>query len=123
MACFELSLNVTGASAQQRQMRLLAYSNPANSKTSSTDNKIMSTTNYPGIDYSAGQPINRDTETGIRYGIIPMADLNPDAVEDIYSNGTDEDYKSWREEIESRVVNALKGYVSDDTICRAVDAV
>lgn len=31
----------------------------------------MKTTNYPGIDYAAGQPVNRNLETGLRYGIIP----------------------------------------------------
>jgi hypothetical protein len=31
----------------------------------------MSKTTYPGIDYSAGQSVNRNLETGIRYGIIP----------------------------------------------------
>lgn len=28
-------------------------------------------TKYAGIDYSAGQQVNRNKETGIRYGIIP----------------------------------------------------
>lgn len=48
---------------------------------------MSKTTNYPGQDYSAGQPINRNLNTGIRYGIIPSSDVNPDALEDIYSHG------------------------------------
>lgn len=36
----------------------------------------MSKTNYPGIDYSGlGSTANRDSETGIRYGIIPANDV------------------------------------------------
>lgn len=42
----------------------------------------MATTNYAGIDYSGiGATCNRDSETGIRYGIIPMHALNEWAYE------------------------------------------
>jgi hypothetical protein len=77
------------------------------------------TTNYPGIDYSAGQPINRNLETGIRYGIIPANDCNPDALEDIYSNGVDTDYDDWKTAIEDAIRNALDAYLSK----RAIDKV
>ena len=32
-------------------------------------------TDYPGIDYSMGEPVNRDLNTGIRYGIIHQHEL------------------------------------------------
>jgi hypothetical protein len=81
----------------------------------------MSTTNYPGIDYSAGRPINRDTATGIRYGVIPASDCNSDALEDIYSNGTDTDYEDWKTAIEDAVKSALSDYLSERAIQRVID--
>lgn len=41
-------------------------------------------TNYPGIDYSGiGSKANRDTETGIRYGVVSQNSVIPEALEDI----------------------------------------
>ncbi len=54
----------------------------------------MSKTNYPGIDYSAGQAVNRNPDTGFRYGVIPSNDVSPDAMEDVYSNGRNLDFES-----------------------------
>ena len=48
------------------------------------------TTNYKGIDYGSGQT-NLNTQTGIRYGVIPQGEVSPDALEDIFQNGTDLD--------------------------------
>lgn len=81
----------------------------------------MKDTTYPGIDYSAGQPINRNTETGLRYGIIPSNDVNPDALEDIYSNGTDTGYEDWCEAIKDAIRNALSDYLSNKAIERVID--
>lgn len=39
-------------------------------------------TNYPGIDYGRLGQTNRNTETGIHYGVIPLNDLNEWAIED-----------------------------------------
>lgn len=47
----------------------------------------MSKTNYPGIDYSGPRSTaNRDSETGIRYGIISQRSLNGDIADDIGGN-------------------------------------
>ena len=73
----------------------------------------MKTTNYPGIDYAAGQPVNRNLETGLRYGIIPSHSVNPDALEDIYSNGTDEDFETFKSEVKKALRGALSDYFSD----------
>lgn len=43
----------------------------------------MSTTNYPGIDYSHGQS-NRDAETGIRFGVISQHSVRDDVIGDVY---------------------------------------
>ncbi|MDO8705366.1 MAG: hypothetical protein Q7J84_10515 [Sulfuricaulis sp.] len=38
---------------------------------------------YPGIDYAGpGSQVNRDVDTGIRYGVISMHSLNPDVIYD-----------------------------------------
>lgn len=81
----------------------------------------MSKTNYPGIDYAAGQQVNRDAKTGIRYGIIPSMDVSPDALEDIYLNGTDTDYEDWQQAIKSEIRNALSNYLSEKAIQRVID--
>lgn len=81
------------------------------------------TTNHPGLDYSAGQPINRNTETGIRYGIIPSRDVNPDALEDIYSNGADIDYEDYVERAKDAFMSAMEDYLSKSALDRAWESV
>jgi hypothetical protein len=50
-------------------------------------------TNYPGLDYAGKRSTtNRDVETGIRYGVISQASVNPEAVDDIFDHGTDVAY-------------------------------
>jgi hypothetical protein len=45
---------------------------------------------YAGLDYSGpGSSTNRNTETGIRYGVISQRSISPDACEDIMIWGTD----------------------------------
>ncbi len=46
------------------------------------------TTAYAGIDYSLGQS-NVDSNTGIHYGVISQHSVNPDALNDIFTQGED----------------------------------
>ena len=74
----------------------------------------MSKTNYAGIDYSGpGSTVNRNPETGIRYGVIHSNRVSPDAFEEIIQNGTDEDYEAWLRELKGELRSALKDYFSD----------
>lgn len=43
---------------------------------------------YAGIDYGLGQS-NIDKSTGIRFGVVAQNSCHPEAVEDIFQNGTD----------------------------------
>src|SRR5215813_13999334 len=70
-------------------------------------------TNYKGIDYSAGQPVNRDTKTGIRYGVIPCNACNPDATEEIWSRGDDLDYQDYLDQVKGKLAHALGDFFSD----------
>lgn len=84
----------------------------------------MTKTNYAGIDYSGpGSKTNRSSETGIRYGIIPSNALNQDALEDVYQNGTDEDYESHIESIKASLKSCLKEFGLEDAAEDAFDAI
>lgn len=72
----------------------------------------MSKTNYPGIDYGLGKT-NRNTATGIRYGVIHSNAISPDAFEDIVQHGTDVDYKEAVAELKSKLRSVLSDYLSD----------
>lgn len=48
----------------------------------------MNKSTYAGIDYSRGAS-NCDASNGIRYGVISQHTVNSDALEDIYTHGTD----------------------------------
>lgn len=50
----------------------------------------MSKESYAGLDYSGpGSTVNRDSETGIRYGVISMNSVMPEAWDDVeYDYGT-----------------------------------
>ena len=74
----------------------------------------MSKTNNPGIDYSLGKA-NVDNETGIHYGVIPCNACNPDAVEDIYSHGTDIDFEEYLSEAKKAFVQAMEDYIGDES--------
>lgn len=80
------------------------------------------TTNYAGIDYSSGQPINKDLETGIRYGLISPNSVMSEAVSDIYANGTDRDYEAYQDEIRAALKAALKDFGLEDQAGDAFDA-
>lgn len=55
----------------------------------------MKATQYAGIDYSLGQS-NIDKSNGIRYGVISCNTPNPEALDDVYTNGRD---LAWEEAI------------------------
>ena len=86
----------------------------------------MKTTDYPGIDYACGQAVNRNTETGLRYGVIPSQDISPDAFEGIVQHGTDEDFESYKREIlggiKSSLESTLGDYMMDDSISKVIEA-
>lgn len=97
---------------------------------------IMTETDYPGIDYTPpGSTTNRDSDTGIRYGIMPQGELNPDVANDIGDNSwTDVGFEQAVEEAKSALVKALdtddpkeslrqaiSDYVRDDRIDERIE--
>ena len=74
----------------------------------------MGPTDYAGIDYSGpGSTVNRDEETGIRYGMISMNSLDCYAVDDIYSNGNDIGYEAAIEEIKDNLQAGFRSVMED----------
>ena len=74
----------------------------------------MKSTDYAGIDYGLGKS-NINAETGIRYGVISQnsAELNPDAIEDIYQHGRDLSFEQYQQDIKDKLRSALSDYFSD----------
>jgi hypothetical protein len=73
-------------------------------------------TNYAGIDYSGpGSTVNRDAETGIRYGIISQNRLNGDALNDVYTNGDDPLHRllAQREQMKAAIAAAIESAIED----------
>ena len=72
----------------------------------------MSTIPNRGQDWSGiGSMVNRDPETGIRYGIIPSNMLSSWALDDIYQDGKDLDWENYVAEIKKdlrRVVERIR---------------
>ncbi len=74
----------------------------------------MKTTDYAGIDYSPiGSNVNRDIQSGIRYGVISQHSLNHDATEDIWQNGEDLTFKAYQDEAKAKLRHALEDYFSE----------
>jgi hypothetical protein len=71
-----------------------------------------------------GKPApNQDIETGIHFGVISRNDVDPDSLEDVYSNGTDLTYESAKEEAQSVIRQAVSGInenTSEDDVLRAL---
>ena len=65
-----------------------------------------------GIDYGMGQS-NIDHETGIRYGVIPLNDLMPEAADDIFTHGEDVGYSAAIEEIKDGIEAGFKRVLKD----------
>lgn len=68
----------------------------------------MSKTTYAGLNYAGHSGANQDKATGIHYGVIPSNSLSPFALDDIYSNGTDLNYESWKEEVKTSVQSSVE---------------
>lgn len=68
---------------------------------------------YAGIDYSGpGSTVNRDAETGIRYGMISCHSVNPDALEDVYQ-GDDLGFEAAKKQVIDELANAIKSALED----------
>lgn len=69
-------------------------------------------TDYAGIDYGHGQS-NIDTEKGIRYGVIAQNSVGGDALNDVYTNGTDLGYQAALEQRKTEIQDAICGAIDD----------
>lgn len=72
--------------------------------------------NYAGIDYSGpGSTVNRDPETGIRYGVISQHSIQPDVMSDIWSEARDLSYEAAKEELLDRIMrHCIEPRANDD---------
>ena len=70
-------------------------------------------TNYAGINYASGLNTNKNSETGIRYGVISQHSLMPEALDDIFTQGRDLSYEGYIEEINKNLRSVLSNYFSD----------
>jgi hypothetical protein len=69
----------------------------------------MKKSNDPGIDYSGpSSPVNRDAETGIRYGIISQHSVNCYAMDDVYTHGEDVGYTAAIEELKDSLQKGFR---------------
>lgn len=74
---------------------------------------MSNTTQYAGINYAGHSNANKDTSTGIRYGIISQHSVNPEALDDIFQNGQDLDYEEFQAQVKAELRSALSDYLSD----------
>jgi len=66
-------------------------------------------TDYAGIDYSSpGSTVNRDGETGIRYGMICQHSIEQEAINAIYENGEDLGFSEMRSEVKGGLASAIE---------------
>lgn len=74
----------------------------------------MKQTDYVGIDYAGHSNANRNTATGIRYGVIGQNSegLSPEAVSDIY-DGRNLSFEQYQQGAKDALRNALSDYFSD----------
>ena len=71
--------------------------------------EVISMTSYAGIDYSGpGSTVNRDSETGIRYGMISQNSLNQDAAAEVYYNGSDLGFEENKENLKKAISAAIQ---------------
>ena len=82
----------------------------------------MSTTNYPGIDYSHGQS-NRDADTGIRYGVISQHSVRDDVIADVYYGPHSKclAFEAAGKELKRNLRMALEDYYHGSRLDEAVD--
>lgn len=73
----------------------------------------MNTNISRGIDYSGhDSTINRDIETGIRYGVIPQNAIYPDSLGQIFE-GRNLGYELAESELKNKLRDVLSDYFSD----------
>jgi hypothetical protein len=83
----------------------------------------MSNENYPGLDYSGlGSTINRDPETGIRYGVISQHSIMAEVMSDIWDNSEDLSHKAAVTEMKKTLagLHDLTDDCRDGTIAHAM---
>lgn len=73
----------------------------------------MSTTEYTGINYAGRLSTNKDSATGIRYGVISQHSVNSDAANDVFTNGRDLTHENFILEVRSKLHDALEDYFSE----------
>lgn len=71
-------------------------------------------TSYAGIDYSGPESdVNRDSETGIRYGMINCNSLNQDALQDVYNNGEDIVFEGQKADMKMAIAIGISNAVEE----------
>lgn len=67
---------------------------------------------YPGVDYAGpGSTVNRNPDTGIRFGIISCSDVRPEALDDIYTSGRDLGHEAAVEEFKNKLESAITEFI------------
>lgn len=66
--------------------------------------------------------VNINPKTGIRYGIISAASLDPDVIDQIQREGRDVRWEDARQGMEDTIRSACEGYMSNRDIQEVVDA-
>lgn len=74
-------------------------------KTNSTSDSPATVTSYAGIDYSGFSGANRNAETGIRFGVISQNGVMPEALDDIFTHGTD---RAWETALADAIDHAKR---------------
>lgn len=77
-------------------------------------------TTYAGINYAGNLPTNKDTDTGIRYGVISQNDLMPEALDDVLTQGRDLDYENALEQAKHELMLALESDEPKDALRRTL---
>jgi len=70
-----------------------------------------------GIDYSMGLA-NRDSVTGIHYGVIHQNAVNPEDISEIYDNGTDLRWEQAKKELQEQLSAAIMGVLEETSISK-----
>ena len=66
---------------------------------------------YEVLAARSGKPApNQDPDNGVRYGVIPSNHCSQDAIDDIYSDGTDETYAACVAEVKSDIARIWQNW-------------
>ncbi len=66
-----------------------------------------------GIDYGRIGQSNRNTETGIHYGVIPLNDLCEGAFDTFFHDGTDVDFEGHKDELKRSLASAIEAVLKE----------